>query len=90
MMHARPQSHCASHAIPEPSRLTRVPMAPGRYVPTLPSDVPVVFVAGAMAHGKVEPAYPVDELISISEFPLSAAAALARITTAFENHLGIL
>ena len=63
---------------------------PRRYVPTLPSDNPVVFVAGAMAHGKVEPEYPVDEVVSISEFPLSAAAALARLTTAFENHLGIL
>jgi len=39
---------------------------------------------------QVDPEYPVDEMISISEFPLSAAAALARLCTAFENHLGIL
>ena len=59
------------------------------FVPTLPTDVPAVFVLGAMAHGKVEPDYA-EELISISEYPLSAAAALARICNAFENHLGIL
>ena len=61
-----------------------------QYVPALPQDVPIVFVAGAMAHGSVSPEYPVDETISISEYPLSAAAALARLCTAFENHIGIL
>lgn len=40
--------------------------------------------------GQVEPEYPVDECLAISEYPLSGAAALGRLTNAFENHLGIL
>jgi len=60
------------------------------FVPTLPSDRPVVFVCGAMAHGKVEPEYAVDDCIAISEYPLSGAAALGRLCAAWENHLGIL
>lgn len=64
-------------------------------VPTLPKGKDgkpetVVFVAGAMAHGKVEPEYDVDDTIAISEYPLSGAAALGRLCAAFENHLGIL
>ena len=60
-------------------------------VPTLPTkDGPVVFVCGAMAHGKVEPEYEVDDCIAISEYPLSGAAALGRLCAAWENHLGIL
>ena len=51
---------------------------------------PCVFVAGAMAHGKVEPDYDVDRCLAISEYPLSGAAALGRLCAAFENHLGIL
>jgi rRNA pseudouridine-1189 N-methylase Emg1 (Nep1/Mra1 family) len=58
-------------------------------VPTLPTDAPVVFVAGAMASGKVEPEYDVEDCLAISEYPLSGAAALGRLTNAFENHLGI-
>ena len=59
-------------------------------VPTLPTGNPVVFVCGAMAHGKVEPEYATDDCISISEYPLSGAAALGRLCAAWENHLGIL
>uniref|UniRef100_A0A7S4EY60 Ribosomal RNA small subunit methyltransferase NEP1 n=1 Tax=Chrysotila carterae TaxID=13221 RepID=A0A7S4EY60_CHRCT len=59
------------------------------YIPSLPKDCPIVFVAGAMAHGKVEPEYA-DDYIAVSEYPLSAAAALARVTNAFENYLGVL
>ena len=51
---------------------------------------PVVFVAGAMAHGKVEPDYDVDECLALSEYPLSGAAALGRLCAAFEDHLGVL
>ena len=50
---------------------------------------PIVFVAGAMANGKVEPEYDVHECLGISEYPLSGAAALGRLTNAFENALGI-
>jgi len=65
-------------------------VAPAEYVPVLPSDRPIVFVCGAMAHGKVEPEYAVDDTIAISEYPLSGAAALGRMCAAWENHLGIL
>jgi rRNA small subunit pseudouridine methyltransferase Nep1 len=53
------------------------------YVAALPADVPVVFVVGAMAHGKVDASYT-DEFISISEYPLSAACCLGRICNALE------
>ena len=46
--------------------------------------VPPVFVVGAMAHGKLEVTY-VDKWVSVSEFPLSAACCLGRITNAFED-----
>ena len=65
-------------------------VAPADFVPTLPDDRPTVVICGAMAHGKVEPEYEVDDAIAISEYPLSGAAALGRMCAAFENHLGIL
>lgn len=75
------------HLLSVTGKLTSLP----ELVPTLPGGKePVVFVAGAMAHGKVEPEYPVDACLAISEYPLSGAAALGRLTNAFENHLGIL
>lgn len=45
---------------------------------------PLVFVVGAFAHGHIEEGH-VDEYISISQFPLSAAYALSRITNALEQ-----
>lgn len=48
----------------------------------------VVFVLGAMAHGKIDVAY-VDEMVSISKFPLSAACCIGRITNALEDKFGI-
>ena len=75
------------HLLSVTGALTSLP----EFVPKLPGgSEPVVFVAGAMAHGKVEPEYQVDECLAISEYPLSGAAALGRLTNAFENHLGIL
>ena len=59
------------------------------FVPKLPTSALPVFVVGAMAHGKVDETYA-EQLIAISEYPLSAAAALGRLCSAFENHLGIL
>ncbi|KAF5829785.1 pre-rRNA processing protein [Dunaliella salina] len=53
-------------------------------VPQLPDNKPVVFVVGAFAHGKIDAPW-VDQEISISEYPLSAAYCLARITTSFEQ-----
>jgi rRNA small subunit pseudouridine methyltransferase Nep1 len=71
-------------------RLVALPDFIPKLAKSLPADEPVVFVAGAMAHGKVEPEYAVDECLAVSEYPLSGAAALARLTNAWENHLGIL
>ncbi|KAK9824214.1 hypothetical protein WJX72_008575 [[Myrmecia] bisecta] len=53
------------------------------FVTTLPADTPAVFVVGAMAHGKIDVTYT-DEFVSVSEYPLSAACCLGRITNAFE------
>ncbi len=43
----------------------------------------IVFVVGAFAHGKIEASW-VDEELNISEYPLSAAYCLGRITQSFE------
>jgi rRNA small subunit pseudouridine methyltransferase Nep1 len=59
-----------------------------QYVNTLSDDLPLVFVVGAFAHGKIEAPY-VDREISISQYQLSAAYALARITTSLEMKWGI-
>jgi len=47
-----------------------------------------VFVVGAFAHGKIDAPW-VDEEISVSEYPLSAAYAIGRITNAFEQKWNI-
>ena len=49
---------------------------------------PVVFVVGAFAHGAIDTSY-VDEEIAVSQYPLSAAYALSRITNAMEMKWGI-
>ncbi len=54
------------------------------FVQELPDDTPAVFVVGAMAHGKMDIAY-VDQWVSVSEYPLSAACCIGRITNAFED-----
>jgi rRNA small subunit pseudouridine methyltransferase Nep1 len=55
----------------------------------LPKDQPVVFVIGAFAHGNISVPY-VEEQISVSSFPLSAAVVCSKLTTAFERHWGVL
>lgn len=61
------------------------------YVPTLPMEPPTVIVVGTMAHGSVEEAVDwTEECIAVSEYPLSGAAALGRLCTAYENHLNVL
>eukprot|EP00178_Gracilaria_changii_P025937 TRINITY_DN796_c0_g1_i1.p1 TRINITY_DN796_c0_g1~~TRINITY_DN796_c0_g1_i1.p1 ORF type:complete len:387 (-),score=52.46 TRINITY_DN796_c0_g1_i1:197-1357(-) len=52
-------------------------------------DVNVLYVVGAMAHGKVVEDWA-DDYICISEYPLSAANVCGRITNAYENLFGIL
>ncbi len=56
--------------------------------PAVETAEPLVFVVGAFSHGKIEEGL-VDEYISISQYPLSAAYALARITNALEQRWSI-
>lgn len=52
---------------------------------------PVCFVIGAMASGSISlEDYPyIEKMISVSEYPLSGAAALSRILMGIEQHWGI-
>lgn len=50
----------------------------------VPKDEPIVMVIGAMAHGKVEVDYA-EEVISISNYPLSAALTCAKLCSTFEE-----
>ena len=52
---------------------------------------PVCFVIGAMAtgHVTVEDHPYIEKMISVSEYPLSGAAAISRILSGIENHWGI-
>ncbi len=49
---------------------------------------PIVFVVGAFAHGQIDYSYT-DKLVSISQYPLSAAYCLSRITNTFERAWGV-
>jgi rRNA small subunit pseudouridine methyltransferase Nep1 len=53
------------------------------YVAAMDDSGPVVFVVGAFAHGHIEAPW-VDEELNVSEYPLSAAYCISRITNAFE------
>ncbi|CAG2104318.1 unnamed protein product [Medioppia subpectinata] len=55
---------------------------PRELVPT--DDAPIAIVIGAMAHGAVECDY-IEENVSVSEYPLSAALASTKICSAFEE-----
>jgi rRNA small subunit pseudouridine methyltransferase Nep1 len=52
--------------------------------PAIDRTEPLVFILGAFAHGHIDDGQ-VDEYISISQYPLSAAYAVARITNALEQ-----
>lgn len=56
--------------------------------PALQQDSPLVFVLGAFSHGHISDGQ-VDEYISISQYPLSAAYAIARLTNALEQQWNI-
>jgi rRNA small subunit pseudouridine methyltransferase Nep1 len=58
------------------------------FVRELPDDVPAVFTVGAFAHGKIDVNYN-DQMVSVSEYPLSAAYCICRITNAFEQKFDI-
>ncbi|GBP67342.1 Ribosomal RNA small subunit methyltransferase NEP1 [Eumeta japonica] len=51
-------------------------------------EVPIVLIVGAMAHGKIEVDYS-EDVISISNYPLSAALTCAKLCSAFEESWNI-
>lgn len=59
--------------------------------PAMSDLPPVCFVIGAMATGHVsmEDHPYIEKMISVSEYPLSGAAAISRILSGIENHWGI-
>ncbi|ESR34902.1 ribosomal rna small subunit methyltransferase nep1 [Citrus sinensis] len=59
------------------------------YVASISDDDNLVFVVGAMAHGKIDCDYT-DDLIAISGYPLSAARCIARICEALEDKWNLL
>ncbi|KAJ0010730.1 hypothetical protein Pint_33437 [Pistacia integerrima] len=59
------------------------------HVATISDDMDLVFVVGAMAHGKIETDYT-DGLVAISGYPMSAARCIARICEALEDKWDIL
>ncbi|KAM4682084.1 ribosomal RNA small subunit methyltransferase NEP1 isoform 1-T1 [Amazona ochrocephala] len=54
----------------------------------VPTAEPVAIVVGAFAHGSVNVDYT-EKMVSISNYPLSAALTCAKITTAFEEVWGV-
>uniref|UniRef100_A0A8C4WE59 EMG1 N1-specific pseudouridine methyltransferase n=1 Tax=Gopherus evgoodei TaxID=1825980 RepID=A0A8C4WE59_9SAUR len=54
----------------------------------VPTTEPVAIVVGAFAHGSLNVNYT-EKMISISNYPLSAALTCAKITTAFEEAWGV-
>ncbi|KAK3248686.1 hypothetical protein CYMTET_41856 [Cymbomonas tetramitiformis] len=59
------------------------------FVQCIEPDSSTVFVVGAMAHGKVEVTY-VDNMMSVSQYPLSAACCLGKICNALEAKYDII
>ncbi|XP_058938589.1 ribosomal RNA small subunit methyltransferase NEP1 [Kogia breviceps] len=55
----------------------------------VPRSDPIVFVVGAFAHGRVDVEYT-EKMVSISNYPLSAALTCAKLTTAFEEAWGVI
>lgn len=81
--HAR---RIARHALPQSSEKT---LPTDEDIADRGQDVHVVYVVGAMAHGKVIEEWA-DDYICISEYPLSGATVCSKITNAYESLLGIL
>ncbi|KAA8523155.1 hypothetical protein F0562_009578 [Nyssa sinensis] len=59
------------------------------YVAAVNNDVNLVFMVGAMAHGKIDKEH-VDDFIAVSGYPLSAACCISRICGALEQKWKIL
>lgn len=64
---------------------------PVTFAQSLPDDVPIVLVFGAQAMRGIEAAdHPyIQNMVSISEYPLSGVVAINRVMGAIENHWGI-
>ncbi|CAH8268881.1 unnamed protein product [Arabidopsis lyrata] len=60
-----------------------------KHLATISDDTDTVFVVGAMAHGKIECDY-IDEFLSISGYPLSAAYCISRICEALATNWNII
>uniref|UniRef100_A0A7N1A692 Ribosomal RNA small subunit methyltransferase NEP1 n=2 Tax=Kalanchoe fedtschenkoi TaxID=63787 RepID=A0A7N1A692_KALFE len=54
------------------------------YMNTVGNDENLVFVVGAMAHGKIDQEYT-DDYVSISDYPLSAAWCIAEVCMAVQS-----
>ena len=64
--------------------------SPTHFAASLPDDVPLVFIIGAMAKGSIKPEeHNIVEMVSISEFPLSGSTAINRLLGAIEHQWGI-
>ncbi|KAK9153567.1 hypothetical protein Sjap_001047 [Stephania japonica] len=59
------------------------------YVSVVSDDDDLVFVVGAMAHGKIDNEYT-DDFVAVSGYPLSAACCIGRICNALEEKWNIL
>ena len=64
---------------------------PNSFAAMIPDDKPVILVLGAMANGSIQRAdHPfLEDMVAISEYPLSGACALNRIMGAIETRWGI-
>jgi len=64
---------------------------PAAFATQLPTDVPIMFVFGAMAAGSIKQAdHPyMTDVVSISEYPLSGVVAINRVMGAIEASWGI-
>lgn len=60
-----------------------------KYVDDVGNDTNLVFVVGAMSHGKIDNDY-VEDVVSVSDYPLSAAYCISMITNAVEHKWKIL
>jgi rRNA small subunit pseudouridine methyltransferase Nep1 len=64
---------------------------PTQFAQSLPSDQPIVFIFGAQAtKGITQEDHPyIQQLVSISEYPLSGVVAINRVLAAVESQWNI-
>jgi rRNA small subunit pseudouridine methyltransferase Nep1 len=66
--------------------------SPAVFVESLPDDKPIVLILGAMASGSIQASdHPyIEQMVSISEYPLSGVTAINRILGSIEQRWGII